>query len=115
MVIIALMDPERARELLARERAAVEAALRDNAALAAEEPTGSFADQGSATYDAELGAGRADDLRERLAAIERAEQRLADGSYGLSVESGRRIPDARLEAFPTAERTADEQERLERG
>ncbi len=32
-----------------------------------------------------------------------------------SVESGEPIPDARLEANPTAERTVEEQERYERG
>ncbi|MGH3002921.1 MAG: TraR/DksA C4-type zinc finger protein [Gaiellaceae bacterium] len=31
------------------------------------------------------------------------------------MESGRPIPDERLEAVPTAERTADEQARFERG
>jgi RNA polymerase-binding transcription factor DksA len=33
----------------------------------------------------------------------------------LSIESGEPILDDRLEAIPTAERTADEQARLERG
>ena len=55
------------------------------------------------------------DLRNQLAAIERAEQRLADGTYGLSVESGKPIPDARLEAMPTAERTVEEQARYDAG
>ena len=52
-------------------------------------------------------------LREELAAIERAEQRLRDGTYGLSVESGEPIPDERLEVVPWAERTAEEQARYE--
>jgi DnaK suppressor protein len=47
-----------------------------------------------------------------LAAIERAEQRLAEGTYGISVVSGEAIPDARLEAIPWADRTAEEQGRL---
>ena len=47
-------------------------------------------------------------------AIERAEKRLEEGTYGLSVESGRPIPDERLELIPWAERTADEQARYER-
>ena len=47
-----------------------------------------------------------------LDALERAEARLADGTYGLSVESGKPIPDARLEARPTAERTIEEEDRL---
>ena len=49
-----------------------------------------------------------------LAALERAEARLAAGTYGLSVESGERIPDARLELLPTAERTVEEEARRDR-
>jgi DnaK suppressor protein len=110
------MDPDRARELLARERARVEqgmAAKRDGPLEGDErvEP----GDEGSEDlYQDEFDAGRADDLRDQLAALERAEARLADGTYGLSVESGEPIPDARLEAVPTAERTVEEQQRWER-
>ena len=43
--------------------------------------------------------------------MERAEERLAAGTYGLSTLSGEPIPDARLEAFPTAELTVEESER----
>jgi len=63
-------------------------------------------------YQDEYNQGRAEDLRRELAALERAEARLAEGTYGLSVESGKPIPDARLEARPTAERTVEEQDRL---
>jgi DnaK suppressor protein len=58
--------------------------------------------------------GISEDLPEALAAVERAEKRLEEGTYGLSVESGEPIPDDRLEAFPTAERTIEEQERYDR-
>jgi DnaK suppressor protein len=47
-------------------------------------------------------------LRERLQAIERAEGRLAAGTYGRSIRSGVPIPDERLEADPAAELTVDE-------
>ncbi len=53
-------------------------------------------------------------LRDELAALHRAEERLAAGTYGLSVESGEPIPDARLEAVPLAERTVEEEERYRR-
>ncbi|MGH9097792.1 MAG: TraR/DksA family transcriptional regulator [Acidimicrobiales bacterium] len=53
----------------------------------------------------------AEGLRDRLAALERAEQRLKAGTYGLSVRSGDKIPDERLEADPAAELTADEARR----
>ena len=49
-------------------------------------------------------------LRDRLAALDRAERRLAEGTYGRSVRSGEQIPDDRLEADPAAELTAAEAE-----
>jgi DnaK suppressor protein len=106
------MDAERAHELLATERARVEEAL---AALERDGPLeGSDRREPGDTdsedlYQDEFNAGRAEDLRQQLAAVERAEARLAAGTYGLSIESGKPIPDGRLEALPTAERTVDEQ------
>jgi len=47
-------------------------------------------------------------LRDRWGALERAEARLAAGTYGASVLSGRPIPDERLEASPLAELTVEE-------
>ena len=61
-------------------------------------------------YQDEFDEGRRQDLRTELAALERAEARLGAGTYGLSVESGKPIPDARLEALPTAERTIEEED-----
>jgi DnaK suppressor protein len=55
------------------------------------------------------------DLRERLAAVERAEARIAAGTFGRSVDSGAVIPDGRLEADPLAERPVEEQAGLEAG
>jgi DnaK suppressor protein len=105
------MDPERARELLAEERKRIERGLarrghEDSGEPADEEDP---ANQGSDLYQDELDEGLADDLREELAAVERAEARLAAGTYGRSIESGEPIPDERLEARPTAERTAAEE------
>jgi len=105
------MDPDRARELLSAERERIERALarhrhEDTGRLADDEEPG---DVGSDLYQDELDEGRADDLREDLAAVERAEARLAAGTYGLSIESGKPIPDERLEAIPTAERTTEEE------
>ncbi len=105
------MDVDRARELLARERARLEGAL---AELAPADRDGGPdpVDPGDAASDllaAEIEEGLAERLREELAAVAGAEQRLAAGTYGLSVESGEPISDARLEAIPWAERTAEEQ------
>jgi DnaK suppressor protein len=104
------MDPERARELLAGERERIVRTL----ARLGHQDTGEPADDNPANlasdlYQDELDEGLADDLREELAAVERAEARLVDGTYGLSVESGKPIPDERLEARPAAERTAEEE------
>jgi len=107
------MDPERARELLAAERTRIERALE----RLRHQETGEEADEddplnlAADLYQDEFDEGRSDDLREELAAVERAEARLAAGTYGVSVESGKPIPDGRLEAIPTAERTAEEEAR----
>jgi DnaK suppressor protein len=107
------MDSDRARELLAGERQRIERAL----AQLGHQSTGEPADEedpanlASDLYQDELDEGLADDLREELGAVERAEARLAAGTYGLSIESGKPIPDERLEAVPTAERTVEEEAR----
>ena len=111
------MDPETARELLRRERERIEKALAGQA-----EPQGGelttqdqhLGDQATDLYADEFAAGLREQLTEELAAVERAEARLAAGTYGVSIESGEPIPDERLEAIPTAERTAEEQARSER-
>jgi DnaK suppressor protein len=113
------MDPERARELVAAERRRIErklAELRESqgsSELANQDQH--LADEGSDVYDREFEQGLADQLERELAAVERAEARLAEGTYGLSVESGEPIPDERLEANPLAERTVEEERRYEAG
>ena len=105
------METDRARELLAAERKRIERELAGVKHEDDGEPADEFdpANLASDLYQDEFNEGRADDLREQLAALERAEARLADGTFGLSIESGEPIPDERLEAVPTAELTADEE------
>ena len=107
------MDDERARELLAAERARIERTLARRRHEDDSEPADELdpANLASDLYTDELDEGLADDLREQLDAVERAEARLAAGTYGLSVESGEPIPDDRLEAVPTAEMTVEEERR----
>ena len=108
------MTPERAQELLVAERSRIERSLADLG-----EPVGADelstlddpADQGTVLYERELEEGLLAQLRRELEALERAEARLAEGTYGLSVESGEPIPDDRLEAYPLAERTVEEERR----
>ena len=107
-----MVDTERARQLLARERERIEIAI----AALDEQDEETAAEQGEPgemgsedLYEKERDTGLSEDLAAQLAAVERAEARLAAGAYGLSIESGEPIPDARLEALPTAERTLEEQ------
>lgn len=106
------MRVERARELLAAERRRLERALVQRARQADGEESDPFFNPGNLAadlYQDELDEGVAEDLRRQLDAVERAEQRLAAGTYGISTASGARIPDARLEARPAAELTAEEE------
>jgi DnaK suppressor protein len=115
------MDPERAKELLTQERRRIERSLRgvavaDDGELPHQDTDlGHLADDATDLAQDDLDEALAEQLQRELEAVERAEQRLAEGTYGLSIESGEPIPDERLEANPTAERTAEEQERFERG
>jgi DnaK suppressor protein len=107
------MDPERARDLLARERGRIEEALglHTRGALESDADVEPGEEGSEDLYQDELDEGRRGDLQADLAAVERAEARLEAGTYGLSVLSGEPIPDARLEARPTAELTVEEQQR----
>ena len=114
------MDEHRARALVGRERRRIEAAL---AELAGEEEADDASHFDQTVESAEAGAeiqrelvdqAVASSLQSELAAVVRAEARLAQGTFGMSVESGERIPDDRLEAEPLAERTVEEQTRFER-
>jgi DnaK suppressor protein len=112
------VDPQRARELLDRERRRIEqelASLRSDRAGDGElsNVDQHTADAGTELFEAERDRSMIDRLEQELAAIERAERRLEEGKYGVSVESGEPIPDGRLEAVPWAERTAQEQSRLD--
>jgi DnaK suppressor protein len=112
------MDTEHARELLARERTKIEQSLaaldREGGPLEGDDRV-EPGDRGSEDlYQDERDAGRRAELQTELAAVARAEARLEAGTFGLSVESGERIPDSRLEALPTAERTVAEEERYRR-
>jgi DnaK suppressor protein len=106
------MDPDHARQLLTRERERIEGALaelRRGDPQEADDRVEPGDEGGEELYQDEFDAGRAQDYEQQLAALERAEARLASGTYGLSVDSGAPIPDERLEAYPLAERTVEEE------
>jgi DnaK suppressor protein len=104
------VDDAHAADLLGNARADAEAALRR---LRSEQGRAED-DQTDASAEAEdlvvTGTDEAveDLLVRRLEAIERAQTRLSQGTYGRSVQSGEPIPDGRLEVEPWAELTVEE-------
>ena len=103
------MDSDRARKRLAEERARVEQELeRIGRPDASDEPQDS-GDQADDLQQEGTDDALREDLKQTLEAIERAEARLEEGTYGVSVVSGDPIPDERLEAVPWADRKVDEE------
>jgi DnaK suppressor protein len=108
------MDEDVARARIRAERAEVQGLLRETEesgqqARAAEDETGvDIADPAQALTAEGEDDAIAESLRARLAALDRAERRLDNGTFGRSVRSGLPIPDERLEADPAAELTVEE-------
>jgi DnaK suppressor protein len=103
------MNLETARKRLADERARVEQELAD---LGGRTVT---TDEAEATEDKAVQLDQIEreqavreELKGTLAAIERAEKRVDDGSYGKSIVSGESIPEERLDAVPWADRLVGE-------
>jgi DnaK suppressor protein len=65
-------------------------------------------------YDREVDATIAEQIQQRLEIVDRALQKVEEGTYGLSDVSGEPIPRGRLEAVPEAVRTVEEQQQFER-
>jgi DnaK suppressor protein len=107
------MDHDRAKELLAAERSRVEQLLTEKteereADRTAADQDGDMFDSAEPLTEQGTDDSIAAELRQRLEAIDRAEERLSAGTYGRSVRSGAPIPDERLEADPAAELTVEE-------
>jgi DnaK suppressor protein len=107
------MEAKRARELLETERARVQALLADTADAgradrSAENEPGDWDDRAQPLTAEGTDNAVAAEPRARLEALNRPEERLTAGTYGLSVLSGSPIPDDRLEADPAAELTVEE-------
>ncbi|MDQ3589770.1 MAG: TraR/DksA C4-type zinc finger protein [Actinomycetota bacterium] len=68
-------------------------------------------DMSQSLFTREVDATVEQQVERRLENVERALQKMEEGTYGLSDESGEPIPKGRLEAVPEAVRTVEEQER----
>lgn len=60
----------------------------------------SFADAGAVTAERTERLGLVESLKSQLDEVDRALQRIEDGTYGTCVQCGNEIPPARLEARP---------------
>lgn len=109
------MNEDRARALVAAERARIEAALRaltgdiEAEGALGRQQTGESTEAGTDLEIEEVDVALVQSLRDQLAAVGRAEERIVAGTFGRSIQSGALIPDERLEAAPLAERTIEEQ------
>ena len=109
------MDQAQARALLAAERTRLQRLLQAETIRPQAAELGDEVDDADRRNAEQTGMAVDQLLQARWAALARAEARLAAGSYGRSVRSGRPIPDERLEADPLAELTVEEAAAAERG
>jgi DnaK suppressor protein len=68
-------------------------------------------DMSQSLFTREVDATVERQVERRLEYVERALQKIEEGTYGLSDDSGEPIPRGRLEAVPEAIRTVEEQQR----
>jgi DnaK suppressor protein len=64
-------------------------------------------------FTREMDASIGEQTERRLGEVDRALQKIKDGTYGICEDTGERIPRGRLEAVPEAIRTVEAQRRYE--
>jgi RNA polymerase-binding transcription factor DksA len=71
------------------------------------------ADQGTETHEQELDETTEMMLAAEADQVQLAQQRLAEGKYGICIDCGKEIPRERLEAIPESVRCIEDQARYE--
>ena len=71
-------------------------------------------DMSQSIFEREMDASVEEGIERRLGEIERALQKIEEGTYGVCEDTGEEIPRGRLEAVPEALRTVEAQQRFER-
>jgi DnaK suppressor protein len=71
-------------------------------------------DMSQSIFDREMDASVEEGIERRLGEVERAVQKVEEGTYGVCDDTGEEIPRGRLEAVPEAIRTVEAQQRFER-
>ncbi|MDQ6741586.1 MAG: hypothetical protein M3Z97_01575 [Candidatus Dormibacteraeota bacterium] len=104
----------RLRERLEHDRAEIQARIAArsrelDATVPPEDEIGDEGDEAKAVTDMEPALAENELDQDTLARIERALERIGEGTYGVSEVSGRPIPIERLEAVPYATTLVDEQ------
>jgi RNA polymerase-binding protein DksA len=106
-------DIRRFEERLKAERDAIESRIAANRrgikeTVRDEDGVGDIEDDADLLYEREADIDENDRDRQELARINRALERIGQGTYGLSEVSGKPIPVERLEALPYATTLVDE-------
>jgi DnaK suppressor protein len=104
-------------ESLREELMRIRDSLEDEERQIREEEGDSQLDSGDLSQDIftrELDATVEQAAEKRLHDVERALQKIEEGTYGICDDTGEKIPKGRLEAVPEAIRTVEAQERFER-
>ena len=70
-------------------------------------------DMSQSIFDREMDASVGEQIERRLREVERALQKIEEGTYGICEDTGETIPRGRLEAVPEAIRTVEAQQRFE--
>ncbi len=70
-------------------------------------------DMSQSIFDREMDASVGEQIKRRLREVERALQKIEEGTYGICDDTGESIPRGRLEAVPEAIRTVEAQQRFE--
>ena len=70
-------------------------------------------DMSQSIFDREMDASVEEGIERRLKEVERALQKIEEGTYGVCEDTGEEIPRGRLEAVPEAIRTVEAQQRFE--
>ena len=102
---------EELREEFTRTRDGLEEDQRFRAEEEGDMTENDSGDMSQSLFTRELDATVEEQVGRRLQHVERALEKIDEGTYGLSDDSGEPIPRGRLEAIPEAIRTVEEQER----
>lgn len=103
---------ERRQQLTANLSSMADEALKPNGSGSDVEESADF---GSDQFEQEFTLGLMENEQNVVREIDRALDRIEDGTYGVCEGSGEKIPKARLDALPWARYTVQYQEKLERG